>query len=150
MQTLSTEGPIQEWTSSCVSCASQACILDSSSVTPTPQAHPATNAPLSVDPRTWKNVRICYRFVWTLSPTLVVPHCLWPKRSYLLRRTCPMEIFPTLQASFARLVRNVRSGLTARLDETQSEMLAVVRLSVRRGLRARIDAHMQLVAALLP
>ena len=60
-----------------------------------------------------------------------------------------MEIFPTLKASLASLVRKVRSGLTARRDETQPEMIAVVRLSVRRGLRARIDVHMQLFTALL-
>jgi len=59
-----------------------------------------------------------------------------------------MEIFPTLKASLARLVRNVRSGLTARRDETQPEMIAVVRLSVRRGIRTRIDVQMQLFQAL--
>ena len=59
-----------------------------------------------------------------------------------------MEIFPTLKASLASLVRNVRSGLTARRDETQPEMIAVVRLSVRRGIRTSIDVHMQLFIAL--
>src|SRR5215469_13373856 len=83
------------------------------------------------------------------SRTIGLPHRVWRKRTCLLRRTCPMEIFPTLKASLARLVRNVRSGLTARRDETQPEMIAVVRLSVRRGIRARIDVHMQLVMALL-
>jgi hypothetical protein len=60
-----------------------------------------------------------------------------------------MEIFPTLKASLARLVRNVMSGLTVRRDETQPEMIAVVRLSIRKGMRARIDVHMRLFAALL-
>jgi hypothetical protein len=59
-----------------------------------------------------------------------------------------MEIFPTLKASLASLVRNVRSGLTARRDETQPEMIAVVRLSVRRGIRIRIDVYTQLFMAL--
>src|SRR5713101_946207 len=74
---------------------------------------------------------------------------MWRKRSYLLRRTCPMGIFPTLKASLASLVRKARSSLTARRDEAQPEMIAVVRLSVRRGIRTRIDVHMQLFAALL-
>ena len=59
-----------------------------------------------------------------------------------------MEIFPTLKTSLATLVRKVRSGLTARRDEAQPEMIAVVRLSVRRGIRTRIDVHMQLFTAL--
>jgi hypothetical protein len=59
-----------------------------------------------------------------------------------------MEIFPTLKTSLATLVRKVRSGLTAGRDETQPEMIAVVRLSVRRGIRTRIDVHMQLYMAL--
>jgi hypothetical protein len=60
-----------------------------------------------------------------------------------------MKIYPTLKASLANLVRNVSSSLTARGDERDQEMLAVVRLKIRRGMRARIDAHLQLVAALL-
>ena len=59
-----------------------------------------------------------------------------------------MEIFPTLKTSLTTLVRKVRSGLTAGRDETQPEMIAVVRLSVRRGVRTRIDVHMQLYMAL--
>ena len=59
-----------------------------------------------------------------------------------------MEIFPTLKTSLATLVRKVKSGLTAGRDETQPEMIAVVRLSVRRGVRTRIDVHMQLYMAL--
>jgi hypothetical protein len=60
-----------------------------------------------------------------------------------------MKIYSALKASLANLARNVRSGLTARRDETQPEMLAVVRLRIRTGMRARIDAHMQLLTALL-
>ena len=59
-----------------------------------------------------------------------------------------MKIFPTLKASLASLVRKVRSTLAAMRAERDQEMLVVVRVKIRRGIRARIDAHMQLLMAL--
>jgi hypothetical protein len=60
-----------------------------------------------------------------------------------------MTIFATLKASLASLVRTVRGTLAAMRDERDQEMLAVVRVKIRRGMHARIDAHTQLFAALL-
>jgi hypothetical protein len=58
-----------------------------------------------------------------------------------------MEIFRTMKDSLASLVRKVKSGLTAKRDDTQPEMIAVVRLSVRRGIRTRVAVYMQLFVA---
>ncbi len=58
-----------------------------------------------------------------------------------------MEIFRNMKESLTSLVRKVKNDLMAKRDDTQPEMIAVVRLGVRRGIRTRIDVYMQLFIA---